>query len=153
MKEITKEIRVDASQEEVFNLLRNYFSMKGLKMVDSHEYLQVEFGSWFDVSFENERGKATIRIERNDISTLIFEFDFLRTYLMTFFTPIIIFLGISVLMGLSNIRYFWEAIVAGFIFGAIVGIAALILTWNGINKTKSKFINDVDKFLSLDYQR
>lgn len=83
---------VNASQEESFRLLMDYFTGRHMKILTSNppSYIKAESGSWTTISPGNAKGDVEADIRRRDgESYVILNLNFLKEYLMALIAAII----------------------------------------------------------------
>jgi len=56
---------IDASEQEAFDLIVDYFRVRRMKILDSSSpsYIRAEFGSWTSISPDNARGEVEVEIK------------------------------------------------------------------------------------------
>jgi len=139
---------IDLPKGEVFNRLKDYFLMKGLRIAKYHEpnYMKVEVGKWIGMSFGNSKGNVRIGIkEKNRRSYIIFDFNFTKDYLAN----ILFGLGFWMILGFLIVLYTavsFDTILIFLIPGVFSGLIGLAISSWDVPKTRSKFMEDIDKY-------
>ena len=92
---------VNASEQEAFRLMMDYFTSKRMKILTSNSpsYIRAEFGSWTSLSLDNARGEVEAEIkERNGGSYSNLNFSFFKEHLFALIIAISIILLLCVIM-------------------------------------------------------
>jgi len=138
---------VNATQEETFQYVMDYFNGRHMKMQASNSpsYIRVEFGSWFALETSgNAKGEAEANIaKKNGGSYVNLNLDFGKEYLVSsaVFLPII-----AVAMVI-----FYEMLEIPFWYSLIVLLIMLIVVLAGegysVSKTRKRFIKEFNMFI------
>jgi len=83
---------VNASKEEAFRLLMDYFKSKNMRIIalNSPSYVRAEFGSWTSMSLDNANGEVEAEIRaKNGGSYAHLDFSFLKEYLVALIVAIV----------------------------------------------------------------
>jgi hypothetical protein len=92
---------INASEQEAFLLITNYFASKHMKIVASKHpsYIRAEFGSWTSISLDNAKGEVEAEItEKNGGSYANLNFTFFKEYLAALIIAIFGTLFLCVIM-------------------------------------------------------
>jgi hypothetical protein len=77
-------IFLDATPEEAFRLITNYFVVRRVKALASDEasYIKAEIGSWFSFADEgNAKGEVEAKLTKGNTGSYVnFDFDFTKEY-------------------------------------------------------------------------
>lgn len=99
------------------------------------------------MSWGKSKANTFMRIlEKDRESHIIFVFDFINEYIASFLFPLIAWIIIGILIGLSEPESFLSSIYICFlpgIFSGFIGLA--IFKWE-VPKKKSRFMEDIDKY-------
>jgi hypothetical protein len=83
---------LDATPEEAFRLITNYFVARRVKALASDEasYFRAEIGSWFSFADEgNAKGDVEVKLTKENTGSFVnFDFDFTKEYALGFVAAI-----------------------------------------------------------------
>jgi uncharacterized membrane protein YidH (DUF202 family) len=160
---------VNASEEEAFILITDYFASKSMKILATNHpsYIKAEFGSWTSLSLDNAKGEVEAEItKRNGGSCTNLNFSFSKEYLLALIIAVLGTLALCVVIwwraarDMSRIN---PADAGNFLFkvslitvglSAVMFAAAIGLVVYSTALTRRRFIEDFNMFIqSLSSQK
>jgi hypothetical protein len=156
---------MDSSQEETFQTIMDYFTVRRYKILFSNpsSLIRAEIGSWMGMSIASGTAKGEVEatvMKRNGGSYLNFNFDFTKEYVGTLIVAVIVIalfiyavpywiIGSTFVPNLpsSSIDAFWTWYNTILILLSLFAFA-IIMSLDGyyVSRTKKKFIAEFDKF-------
>lgn len=141
-----------ASQEEAFQLVKNHFTERHMKITTSTSpsYVEVDFGSLFSLSLDNAKGKVKLNIVKSNGGAHVnLNFDFSLDYLAILTVTTIGLLMIYIYYTILEIPVAYTLLIMLF----IVAFAGGIVQYS-VRLTKRKTIEAFNMFVqSLDSKR
>jgi len=138
---------VNATQEETFQYVMNYFKGRRMRILTSSSpsHIRVEFGSWLALETSgNEKGEAEANITKSNGGSYVnLNLDFMKVYLVYFaiFLPIAVVI-IVVLYQMLEIPFWFTLIVL-----LLILLIALAAEGYSVSKTKKRFIEEFNMFI------
>lgn len=143
---------VNASQEEAFRLVMNYFTGRHMKIPTSTSpsYIEVDFGSLFSLSLDNAKGKVKLNVVKSNGGAHVnLNFDFSLDYLAILTVTIIGLLMIYIYYTILEIPVAYTLL----IMLLIVAFAGGIVQYS-VRLTRRKIIDAFNMFVqSFDSKR
>jgi hypothetical protein len=160
---------VNASEQEAFLLITDYFASKSMKIVTSSppSHIRAEFGSWASISLDNAKGEVEVEItKRNGGSYTNLNFSFFKEYLFALMIAIFGTLFLCVVMSwrastdMSRIN---PADVGNFLFkvslitvglSAVMFVVAIGVVGYSTSLRRRRFVEEFNMFMqSLPSQK
>jgi len=153
---------VNASEQEAFRLMMDYFTSKHMKILTSNSpsYIRAEFGSWTSMSLDNAKGEVKVEIkERNGGSYSNLDFSFFKEYLFALMIAIFGTLLLCVVMlwratrdmsrinpaDMGNFLFKVSLITVG--LSAVMFVVAIGLVVYSTSLTRRRFIEEFNMFI------
>ncbi len=136
---------VNASEEEAFRLVMDYFEGRRMKILTSNSpsYIRAQFGSWVSMSASNSKGEVEINtVKRNGGSYVNLNFDFSKEYLAALIVTTIGAVVTLIVYGVLEIEPWFTLVV----ILAFVAIAGGIVGYS-ISTTRKSFIEEFNMFI------
>jgi small-conductance mechanosensitive channel len=160
---------VNASEQDAFLLITDYFASKSMKIVTSSppSYIRAEFGSWTSISLDNAKGEVEVEItKRNSGSYTNLNFSFFKEYLFALIIAIFATLLLCVTMwwrATRDMSHVAPAEVGNSLFrislitvglSAVMFLVAIGLIGYSTSLTRRRFVEEFNMFIqSLPFQK
>jgi len=136
---------VNASEEEAFRLVMDYFEGRRMKILTSNapSYIRAQFGSWVSMSPSNSKGEVEINtVKRNGGSYVNLNFDFSKEYLAALIVTTIGAIVTLIVYGVLEIEPWFTLVV----ILAIVAIVGGIVGYS-VSATRRSVIEEFNMFI------
>ena len=149
---------VNASQEEAFRSLMDYFTGRRMRILTSNlpSYIRAEFGSWVSMSYGNAKGEVEVNITKRDSGSYVnLNFSFLKEYLSDLIGAIIgaLIMYVIVWAMLSVYPSVVVEIVQSYVNMLLLGVTltlfGIVMAISGYNtsRTRKRFVEEFNMFM------
>ena len=136
---------VNASQEDAFRLVMDYFTGRRMKIptLSSPSYIEVEFGSLTSLSIDNAKGRAKVNVVKSNGGAYAnLNFDFSLEYLAAL---------IAAIIGVLITYIYYTMLEIPFSYTLFIMLLIVILVWGlvgySVSLTRRKFIEEFNMFI------
>jgi len=136
---------VNASQEEAFRLMMDYFTGRHMKIPNSSSpsYIEAEFGSLITLSLDNAKGKAKLNVVKSNGGAYAnLNLDFSLEYLAALILTII---------GVLITYIYYTMLEFPFWYTLLIMLSIFILVWGlvgySVTLTRRKIIEEFNMFI------